>query len=173
MSESLELLLREETRTAYRAPAVELMGRGFGTWEPHVNAALVLRTLIQLTGLAPPTRGGPQPSGMGSMGALASPVSGVPRDPASATASPTRGDPPPPTAVKQQQLTPTLIMLARQAIVQIASVNTPLFVSTLTFDLMHSRVVGERAGWLKLLGMFIAKVCFTRAFRTVLNATFE
>ncbi|KAJ3043809.1 hypothetical protein HDV00_004217 [Rhizophlyctis rosea] len=167
VSESLELLLREETRTAYKTPAVELIGRGFATWEPHVNAALVLRTLIQLTGLAPPTKGAPPPASNvpSSASGTASPITGgMAKDGgASASPSPTRGEIPSgaggatASPAKQQQLTPTLIMLARQAIVQIATINTALFVSTLTFDLVHSRSAAERAGWLKLLGMFIAK----------------
>ncbi|KND01153.1 uncharacterized protein SPPG_04244 [Spizellomyces punctatus DAOM BR117] len=52
---------------------------------------------------------------------------------------------------------PALIMVARQALVQIATINSALFISTLTFDLMHSKSATERAGSLKLLGMFIAK----------------
>ncbi|KAI9092699.1 hypothetical protein DFS34DRAFT_287308 [Phlyctochytrium arcticum] len=52
---------------------------------------------------------------------------------------------------------PAVIMSSRQALVQIATVNPALFISTLTFDLMHSKSAAERAGGLKLLGLFIAK----------------
>ncbi|RKO84060.1 hypothetical protein BDK51DRAFT_4096, partial [Blyttiomyces helicus] len=47
--------------------------------------------------------------------------------------------------------------MSRQSIVQIASVNPALFISTLTFDLIHSKGAAERAGCLKLLGLFISK----------------
>ncbi|KAI8852658.1 hypothetical protein BC829DRAFT_414372 [Chytridium lagenaria] len=46
---------------------------------------------------------------------------------------------------------------SRQAIVQIASLNTPLFLSTITFDFSHAKASSERIGGLKLLGMFISK----------------
>ncbi|KAI9138814.1 hypothetical protein BKA69DRAFT_1127055 [Paraphysoderma sedebokerense] len=49
---SLTLLLNEDNpnKTMYRLASCELIGKGFTTWEPHVNGAAVLRTLIAFTG---------------------------------------------------------------------------------------------------------------------------
>ncbi|KAJ3270411.1 hypothetical protein HK104_004935 [Borealophlyctis nickersoniae] len=139
VAESLDFLLKENLPAAYRIAAIELMGRGFSSWEPHINSSAILRQLISATGLGTPT---PAPPSAGS----------------SPSTPPNHGTQ---TTQQQQQqpsvLTPAMIVMARQAIVQIASVNTSLFVGTVTFDLMHSRSAGERASGLKLLGMFIAK----------------
>ncbi|KAJ3307604.1 hypothetical protein HDU76_004502, partial [Blyttiomyces sp. JEL0837] len=51
----------------------------------------------------------------------------------------------------------TLASAARQAIVQIATVNPSLFLNTVTFDIGHAKTAAERLGALKLLGMFISK----------------
>ncbi|ORX92472.1 WD40 repeat-like protein [Basidiobolus meristosporus CBS 931.73] len=45
---SLTLLLNDDTRISYRLAAIELISRGFSTWEPHLNGSAVLRTLITL-----------------------------------------------------------------------------------------------------------------------------
>ena len=47
---SLTILLNEEapSRNIYRLAACELLGKGFRTWEPHINGAAVLRSLIKL-----------------------------------------------------------------------------------------------------------------------------
>ncbi|KAK9721558.1 hypothetical protein K7432_003301 [Basidiobolus ranarum] len=45
---SLTLLLNDDTRISYRLAAIELISRGFSTWEPHVNGSAVLRTLLTL-----------------------------------------------------------------------------------------------------------------------------
>ncbi|KAI8919270.1 hypothetical protein DFJ77DRAFT_427879 [Powellomyces hirtus] len=128
VAESLDQLLREETpRNVYRIAAVELLGSGFPLWEPHINGTAVLRTLIAFSGLATPNL------------------------PGSAGSAPPPNAPPVPTA------SPAVMVASRQAIVQIASCNAALFISTLTMDLMHSKSASERAGSLKLLGMFIAK----------------
>ncbi|TPX62514.1 hypothetical protein PhCBS80983_g00232 [Powellomyces hirtus] len=128
VAESLDQLLREETpRNVYRIAAVELLGSGFPLWEPHINGTAVLRTLIAFSGLATPNL------------------------PGSAGSAPPPNAPPVPTA------SPAVMVASRLAIVQIASCNAALFISTLTMDLMHSKSASERAGSLKLLGMFIAK----------------
>jgi hypothetical protein len=53
------------------------------------------------------------------------------------------------------------MMMSRQTLLAIASVNAALFVSTLTYDLIHASDMAEKAGCLKLLGMFITRVQFS------------
>jgi hypothetical protein len=100
--------------------AIELMGRGFSTWEPHVNSSQVLRTLVLLTGLVTVT---------GS----SSPI----------------------------HLHSAAMLVARQAIIHISAVNPGLVISTLSFDLLHSKNASERSGCLKLMAMFFGKVIST------------
>ncbi|KAJ3239674.1 hypothetical protein HDU78_002718 [Chytriomyces hyalinus] len=128
VAETLDALLKEDVRGPYRMLAVELLGRGFKTWEPHVNASNVLRSIISTTGLQSPSTpsGAPSPSSKDGHGG-------------------------------SQPLGNALVMVSRQAVVQIASINPGLFISTVTFDFVHSKIAAERVGGLKLLGMFIAK----------------
>ncbi|KAJ3110282.1 hypothetical protein HK100_003087, partial [Physocladia obscura] len=125
VAESLDILLREDIRSSHRLMAVELIGRGFKTWEPHVNASSILRSIITTTGLQSPAPQQIQQQQLNSVGSVG---------PSSA-----------------------LVMVSRQAVVQIASVNPGLFISTVTFDFVHSKIIAERVGGLKLLGMFVAK----------------
>ncbi|KAI8590480.1 hypothetical protein BDZ88DRAFT_394563 [Geranomyces variabilis] len=135
VAESLDQLLREDnSRNLYRVPAIELLGSGFPLWEPHINGTAVLRTLIAFSGLATPPAALTTTNGSG--------------------ASSQQQNVPPPIAAAAS---PAVMIVSRQAIVQIASCNPALFISTLTMDLMHSKSASERAGSLKLLGMFIAK----------------
>jgi hypothetical protein len=68
------------------------------------------------------------------------------------------------TGLKGQQpsgipyLSPPNMLMARQSLMQIATVNTGLFVSTISFDLVHSKEVLEKVAGLKLLGLFITRV---------------
>ncbi|KAJ3022996.1 hypothetical protein HKX48_004619 [Thoreauomyces humboldtii] len=143
VAESLDQMLREETpRNVYRIAAVEILGSGFPIWEPHINAANILRTLIAFSGLANPS---PALS-------ATSPSVNAPPVPGSQT-SPSSSSLPSPSAAPS----PAVMVASRQAIVQLASCNPALFISTLTMDLMHSKNPNERMGNLKLLGMFIAK----------------
>ncbi|KAJ3065390.1 hypothetical protein HDU98_011256 [Podochytrium sp. JEL0797] len=139
VAESLDTLLKEDIRSPHRMMAVELLGRGFQTWEPHVNAANVLRSIITTTGLQAPSA----PAAASSSPATPS------KDAATHAVAMASGPGSTPS--------PALVMVSRQAVVQIASVNPGLFISTLTFDFVHSKNVAERVGGLKLLGMFIAK----------------
>lgn len=62
-------------------------------------------------------------------------------------------------ATGKDSSTPTeLRNLARMATVRVASVNTPLFITTLSLDIMSAKEVGERNGTLKLLGFMVRKV---------------
>jgi len=67
-----------------------------------------------------------------------------------------------PTSSRTRTLSHTgnsaMTLMARQAIIQIATYNTPLFITTLTFDLVHSKKVYERQAELQLLSLFINKV---------------
>ncbi|KAL2911240.1 hypothetical protein HK105_209296 [Polyrhizophydium stewartii] len=197
VAESLEAIIREDTKSTYRLIAIELMGRGFATWEPHINGANVLRCLVGLTGLVAVVSttsaapGGASGLAPGSSVAATASVPALPGSPfssiipglsggslagaggsqagaqdagsASQTATPTGpGLPLAPSASGGPAsgagpLTPATMLMARQALVAIASVNAPLFISTLTFDLVHARVTAERGGSLKLLGMLISK----------------
>ncbi|KAJ3010098.1 UNVERIFIED_CONTAM: hypothetical protein HDU68_002329, partial [Siphonaria sp. JEL0065] len=129
VSESLEILLKEDVRSPQRMMAVELLSKGFKTWEAHVNAASVLRSIILTTGLQSPS----------SNNAGGTPSRGV--DSAGSGGAPSQA----------------LVMASRHAVVQIATINPALFITTVTFDFVHSKLVAERIGGLKLLGMFIAK----------------
>jgi hypothetical protein len=111
---------------------IELISRGFSTWEPHINGSAVLRTVIAATGLA-----GSAPSGGSG-----------PNSPSKDSTTTTAGS----------SSSPALMTVARQAIVQIASLNAGLFITTMTLDFAHGKTPAERIGSLKLLGMFISKV---------------
>ncbi|KAJ3078094.1 hypothetical protein HK102_004739, partial [Quaeritorhiza haematococci] len=219
VAESLDWILKnEDGRSPYKLAAVEIIGTGFSTWEPHINGTSVVRALIQCTGLAvtpasstatPAVSTGSllQPGGGGSVHpSISSPstpvpggVSGAPSSPravaggtaiagsasprssssalapggiggAASSASVAGGGDASPGrgmlgAVNSAGvmssglvLTPSLITMARQAVFQVATANPGLFVSTLTFDLLHLKSVAEKAGYLKLLGMFVGKL---------------
>ncbi|CAG8660042.1 320_t:CDS:2, partial [Acaulospora colombiana] len=51
----------------------------------------------------------------------------------------------------------TVKAMAQKVIFQIASINTPLCVSTLTYDSSHSKKPIEKNGYLKLISLFIRK----------------
>ncbi|KAI9204248.1 uncharacterized protein BJ171DRAFT_506741 [Polychytrium aggregatum] len=200
VAESLDIALRDDQKShiAYRIAAVEIIGHGFTTWEPHINGSAVLRGIIALTGLgiapapSPVSSGAVQstlvvPGGSivrsGSSKSLSASTSlktTLAGGNSSSTNIPSPSGPssqPQPQPQQQQQQSqpqaqlqsqpqsqpqpqapPTpLMVIARQAIIQIASANTPLFISTVTFDLVHSKSIEERSAGLKLLGMFIAR----------------
>jgi WD40 repeat protein len=113
---SLERIIKDPGKNPYRLLAIELIGFGFKTWEPHLNGPNIIRTLVNLTGLK-----GQQPTGL-------------------------------------PYLSPPNMLMARQSLMQIASINTGLFISTISFDLVHSKEVLEKVGGLKLLGLFITRV---------------
>ncbi|KAJ3204663.1 hypothetical protein HDU82_005688, partial [Entophlyctis luteolus] len=138
VAESLDILLKEDIRSPQRLIAVELVGRGFKTWEPHLNSSQVVRSLILTTGLQSP-----------STGSTANANAMSPAFSISGRA--------PPTSSMGDVPSQALVMVSRQAVVQIASINPALFISTVTFDFVHSKNISERIGGLKLLGMFIAK----------------
>jgi hypothetical protein len=52
--------------------------------------------------------------------------------------------------------------LARQATLHVAGVNTPLFMTTLLFDILNAPSALHRNATLKLLGFMIRKVCRRR-----------
>jgi hypothetical protein len=113
---SLEIIIKDENKNAYRLLAIELIGLGFKSWEPHLNGPLVIRTLVNLTGLR-----GQQPTNI-------------------------------------PFLSPPNMLMARQSLMQIACINTGLFISTIAFDLIHSKQVLEKVAGLKLFGLFITRV---------------
>ncbi|KAL1917014.1 uncharacterized protein VTP21DRAFT_5212 [Calcarisporiella thermophila] len=45
---SLMILLSDDSKSSWRIPAIELLSRGFATWEPHLKAGEVIRTLFSL-----------------------------------------------------------------------------------------------------------------------------
>jgi hypothetical protein len=141
----LDILLKEDSKGPYKMIAIELLARGFPTWEPFINSSAVIRTIISSTGLA-------------SLGASANQMN-------TSTPSKTENAPnasPQPASHSTQNTpppNPALILVARQAIVILATANPTLFISTITFDITHSKSPAERIGGLKLLGMFLNKVC--------------
>ncbi|KAJ3391542.1 hypothetical protein HDU92_008992 [Lobulomyces angularis] len=136
ISECLVEALKDDPRGPYCIAATEIIGRGFATFEPFINGSSILRTLIQLTGLSSSIKE------------------------SSNTGSPTKESQPVLHGTLNSNnlmLSNQLMKTARQAVVQIATVNGGLFASTVTLDLSHSKSASERMVCLKLLGMFISK----------------
>lgn len=52
----------------------------------------------------------------------------------------------------------TLMLTCRQTLLTIVALNTPLFVSNLLLEILHSKQVSDRMSNLKLLGLVIVKV---------------
>lgn len=48
--------------------------------------------------------------------------------------------------------------MARQATLHVATVNTPLFMTTLSFDILNATTAASRIATMKLLGFMIRKV---------------
>lgn len=166
VAEALDLAMKEESKSPYRIAAVELIGRAFSVWCPYINAGNVLRSILHSTGL------GIQPSNVGApthtnnstataaTGSIdhssanitnvsaATSTSSINANTSSASIA--SAAPPP--------LHPALIVASKLAVAQIAASNSSLFVSTITFDLSHSKSATERSDCLKLLGLFISKV---------------
>ena len=111
------------------------MGVGFPVWEPHINAANVLRKLIFLTGL----------------------VAGAP--PIIAGNSETQSQ------INSTTIRPAMMIAARRSIDIITDHNPGLVISTINFDLIHSKSQAERSGCLKLMTGFFSKVnCLVNLF---------
>ena len=148
--------------------AIELIGRGFTTWEPHINGTAIVRTLISSTGLAATTgnsstlsnniSSGPSVTGgnmstVNNSAGLSTGGSGTSTSKDTPLLSPTSA-----SAVTNNGINHAIVIASRQAVVQIATSNTPLFISTITFDFVHSKSSVERICGLKLLCMFMNKV---------------
>lgn len=50
VSSSLEKIVLDPSKNAYRQLAIDMIGSGFAIWEPHFNCASILRTLAFLSG---------------------------------------------------------------------------------------------------------------------------
>lgn len=139
-----------EGKIGFRVAALELLGRGFTTWEPHISATSLIRYLEQLAGFLPTaTAISPTPGPVG----VASPIS-----------SPGAG----------QQQPPSVQQMARQAILSIATSSTAVFVQTLVLDLTHAKTAEERKGCLRLISVFIHKkpsVLYPHLLRVVEGVT--
>ncbi|KAJ3221958.1 hypothetical protein HK099_002858 [Clydaea vesicula] len=123
ISECLVEALKDDPRGPYCIAATEIIGRGFATFEPFINGSSILRTLIQLTGLSSSIKE------------------------SSNTGSPTKESQPVLHGTLNSNnlmLSNQLMKTARQAVVQIATVNGGLFASTVTLDLSHSKSASER-----------------------------
>jgi hypothetical protein len=97
---------------ASRVSCVDVLGRGFSTWEAHLNGPQILRQLQSYANFLP---------------------------------------------VESEPMPVPLQSASRQAILRIATANTPLFVQFLSLDLMHAKSVEERRCTLKMLDVFINK----------------
>ncbi|TPX36151.1 hypothetical protein SmJEL517_g01417 [Synchytrium microbalum] len=156
VAQSLDLLIHEDAKSAYRAAAIELIGRGWSTWEPYVNGSAVFRHVVASTGLIPPIPGAiTSPQRKGVMNVLGGGTSNTGSytgsgNPGSGVGTPSDGG-------GGEQIPRELAILARQSVLMIATANPGLFASTIVFDLGHAKTAAERAGGLRLLGMFMAK----------------
>jgi hypothetical protein len=113
---SLEAIINDKEQNPFRLLAIELIGFGFTTWEPHLNCAAIIRLLMNLSGLRIKTNA--------------------------------------PTAA----LSASNMLMARHSLMLIARANARLFITTLTFDLVHSKDMTEKLAILKFFGIFITKV---------------
>ncbi|KAI9021088.1 hypothetical protein DFJ74DRAFT_112744 [Hyaloraphidium curvatum] len=59
VSGALITMAGEGKTTGFRVTALELLGRGFSAWEPHISATSLIRFLEQLAGFLPPATGSP------------------------------------------------------------------------------------------------------------------
>ncbi|OUM60391.1 hypothetical protein PIROE2DRAFT_13860, partial [Piromyces sp. E2] len=227
ISKALLLIIENKTSLQHRIAAVELIGKGFLVWEPHINGSAVIRLIMSLANLS---------SNSSNNSANTSPTNSITSSKGSINnnSSATNSNSNSSTSVSQslksqlnRQLTQKLnssnnstsatmasnnssaikngtstmegrsaslrskgdthttttpqdnsnqnsssrtrtysnhannsamSLIARQALIQIATHNTPLFVTTLTFDLVHSKNIFERQSGLQLLSLFINKV---------------
>ncbi|KAJ3129771.1 hypothetical protein HK098_000140 [Nowakowskiella sp. JEL0407] len=128
-AQSLEFVIKTDSKNIHRIATIELFGSGYSIWEPHVNVPNLLRLLMSFTGLSTsptPTATTPTTSDQNASGAP-----GIPAP---------------------------LMLVSRQAIMQAAGVNSAVLFSTVTADLMNVKVfIGDRIGVLKLIATFISK----------------
>ncbi|TPX50852.1 hypothetical protein SeLEV6574_g00678 [Synchytrium endobioticum] len=169
VAQSLDLLIHVDAKSPYRAAAIELIGRGWSTWEPHINGSAVFRHVFASTGLIPlphmvshnRNRGLPViGSGTGPSSASNTGSNSGSNGHNNTTYTGSSGGSPPTLSQQQEaveQIPRELAILARQSVLMIATANPGLFSSTLTFDLGHARTAAERAGGMRLLGMFMSK----------------
>jgi hypothetical protein len=118
----------DDQHSNYATQAIEILGAGFAAWEPHINGANVLRKLIFLTGM----------------------IAGAPPVIAGNAESPIQ--------ISSTSIRPATMIAARRAIDLITDCNPALVISTLNFDLTHSKSYAERSGCLKLMTGFFSKV---------------
>jgi hypothetical protein len=128
IAESLDSIMYDEQHSNYATQAIEILGAGFGAWEPHINGANLLRKLIFLTGL----------------------IAGAPPV--------ITGNPESPTQIRSTSIRPVTMVAARRSIDLITDFNPGLVISTLNFDLIHLKSHAERSGCLKLMTIFFSKV---------------
>jgi hypothetical protein len=128
VAESLDAIMYDDLNSNYATQAIEILGSGFSVWEPHVNGANVLRKIIYLTGL----------------------VAGAPPI--------ITGSPENPSLINSTSIRPATMVAARRSIDLITDCNPGLVISTLNFDLIHSKSHSERSGCLKLMTGFFSKV---------------
>lgn len=128
VAESLDTSIYDDQNSNYATQAIEILGAGFSVWEPHINGANTLRKLIFLTGL----------------------VAGAPPI--------LTGNPERPTQIHSTTIRPAMMVAARRSIDLITDCNPGLVISTLNFDLIHSKSYSERSGCLKLMTGFFSKV---------------
>ncbi|RUS32643.1 hypothetical protein BC938DRAFT_474774 [Jimgerdemannia flammicorona] len=127
---SLTLLLNDDSKASSRIAAMELLARGFATWEPYLKTSELLRTLFAYATSEPAEF----PVSGSSSGLLSSSNTN-----SSGTTS---------AQVTRQ---------ARNSIFQIATANTPLFVSTMTFDLMNAKKPADRTAILRVISLVVRK----------------
>jgi WD40 repeat protein len=103
----VNIINKEDMKQAYKLSCVEILGRGFNNWEPHLNGTNIIRQLLTMTYQVSKNR--------------------------------------------------AMSVMARQALLLISSSKMSLIVNTMMFDLVHSKVIEEKIGMMKVLGWFINK----------------
>ncbi|KAJ1569189.1 Rabconnectin-3B, isoform A, partial [Nowakowskiella sp. JEL0078] len=112
---SLDLIIKNDIKNSYRATAIELIGAGFHSWQPHLNFQHSLKQLLAFTGLATLPS-----SAKANLLLQSAPVS---------------------------EVTPTVMMTARQTIITIAEINPLMFVVAVANELVNGKnSVADRIG---------------------------
>ncbi|ORX46362.1 hypothetical protein BCR36DRAFT_585180 [Piromyces finnis] len=227
ISKALLLIIENKTSLQHRIAAVELIGKGFLVWEPHINGSAVIRLIMSLANLGSNSTN--NSTNTSPTNSIISSKASINNNTNSTSNINTTSTPSVSQSLKGQlnrQLTQkanlssnstsatmasnnssaikngtssmenrstsfrnkndihtnsttadnlsqsnsarartnsnhsvssAMNLTARQALIQIATYNTPLFITTLTFDLVHSKNIYERQSGLQLLSLFINK----------------
>ncbi|KAJ3334779.1 hypothetical protein HDU93_007254, partial [Gonapodya sp. JEL0774] len=151
VANNLVTMLSETTKMVYRIAVVEILARGFNTWEMHINSANLIRTFSYLANFLPN-----MPGAAVSVSSLSLPLGSsqrTDRDSPTEARKNVVGD----SGKSDTILPPALVEKARQAVLHVATTKPDLFVSVMTLDLGHAPSMAERVGNLKVLTFIVTK----------------